>query len=136
MGVTLLITLGLATLASAAPYAFPNSTALYPFPNGTATAPNTASSGFVASTGVASLTPTAYPNTALINSTATMMLRPRSTDSICAKPGNLICSMNGKQAGICGFTGDESLQWMDVGEGTECRCQRGLCTIVDVVTYE
>ena len=121
--------LSLATLASAAPYAFPNSTS---------TTAYAASSGFVgtAGTGAASLTPTVYPNTMPLNTTAapaaTMMLRPRSTDSICSHPGHLVCSMDGKQVGYCGFTGGESLQWTDVGDGEACWCWGGECAIVVV----
>lgn len=111
----------LAVLASAAPYTFPNATV---------TTTSAAPSGFVAS-----LRPTAYPLTASIKTTVpapiTMTLKPHSTRSICPKPGNLICSMDGKKVGICGFAG--LVEWMGVGEGKECLCRfGGGCTVVDV----
>lgn len=97
--------------ASAVPYAFPNGTMT--------THPCTHS-------GMASLITPTEP------SSQTIILHPRSTDSICSSPGRLICSMDGKQVGVCGFTGDGDLQWKPVPRGTECRCKGGECTIVDV----
>lgn len=157
MFVTTLVIATFVALASAAPYPMPSGTmtchpcasggmpsgiasgAAYPVPYGTmdhlcassGVLPSGVSSGFIAS-----LTPTAYPHT---NSTARstptppMHLKPRSTDSICSKPGKLLCSMDGRKVGVCGFAGDEDLQWMAVGEGKWCVCRFGRgCTVTDV----
>lgn len=118
LSTTLLGLAALAGSAAAAPYSFPNGTYTAPYP-----------SGMVGSTGVASLTPTAYPNT--IASNTVMALRPRSTASICPEPGHLVCSMDGRKVGVCGFTGDEDLQWMKLGDDVKCQCKKGECSIVD-----
>lgn len=87
----------LTALVAAVPYAFPNSAM---------TTSHATNSKF--------LYPSAHPNTMPFPTAA---LKPRSTDSICAKPGYLVCSMDGRRIGLCRFAGYESVQWMDVGEG-------------------
>lgn len=102
-----LLPIALATLATAAPYTYPNATST--------TRPH-------CSRPTAASPPPNLP----LNTR-----RPRSTDSECAQPGTLSCSLDGFEVGICGFDGE--VRWVDVEVGKECRCiGEMMCTVVDV----